>query len=148
MTRANIKIPVSDFLPAFKNFIFNKWQTLWNEEPETSKLKQIKPNVALWETSLQKDRRTEVMLTRLRIGHTRLTHGYLMNSPHDPIPECPQCKTTLSVKHFLSECPIFNQQRISCFGNKNLKEILSESSSFSVHSIIRFLKSCNLLEKI
>ena len=147
MTKANIKIPISDFLPTLKSFIFNKWQTLWNEEPETNKLKQIKLEVTPWETSQQKDRYTEVVLTRLRIGHTRLTHGYLMSNPHDPIPECSQCKSTLTVEHFLLECPIFNQQRILCFGNNCLKEVLSDSSSFSVSSIIKFLKKCNLLEK-
>ena len=102
MTKANIKIPISDFLPTLKSFIFNKWQTLWNEEPETNKLKQIKLEVTPWETSQQKDRYTEVVLTRLRIGHTRLTHGYLMSNPHEPIPECSQCKSALTVEHF---CP-------------------------------------------
>ena len=71
-----------------------------------------------------------------------------MNTPHDPIPECPQCRTILTVKHIFIECPIFQRQRTLNIGNKNLKEILSESPTFSVYPIFKFLKSCNLLNKI
>ena len=147
MTRSNINIPVSDFVSTLKRTIFSKWQALWNEEHD-NKLKQIKPTICIWNSSFQKDRRIEVVLSRLRIGHTLLTHGYLMKSPHDPIPECPQCKTRVTVKHIFNDCPIFERQRRLSIGNKSLKEVLSESSTFSVYTIIKFLKNCNLLDKI
>ena len=146
--RSQINVPVCDFIPVLKQFTFEKWQRLWNEEHENNKLKQIKPNIGPWQSSCQEKRHTEVVLTRLRIGHTHLTHGYLMNTPHDPIPECPQCRTILTVKHIFIECPIFQRQRTLNIGNKNLKEILSESPTFSVYPIFKFLKSCNLLNKI
>ena len=148
MNRSNIIIPTSDFVPTLKRNIFNKWQALWNEEHDNNKLKQIKPTIGLWQSSLQKERRIEVILSRLRIGHTLLTHGYLMKSPHDPIPECPQCRTIVTIKHIFSECPIYERQRISSIGNKTIKEILSESPNFSHYPIIKFLKDCNLLNKI
>ena len=148
MTRSNIKIPVSDFLPSLKTNIFNRWQSLWNDESENNKLKQIKPNVGLWHSSLQKMRTIEVILSRLRIGHTRLTHGYLMNSPHEPAPECRDCRTTLTIKHILCDCQKYQQPRAINFGNNSLSEILSESSNFSFYPIIKFLKNCNLLDKI
>ena len=148
MSRSNINIPVSDFITTLKRTIFNKWQTLWNEEHDDNKLKQIKPTIGIWSSSFQKERRIEVMLSRLRIGHTLFTHGYLMKNPHDPIPECPQCRTTLTVKHIFNECPIFERQRRSSIGNKTIKEILSESPTFSVYTITKFLKNCNLFNKI
>ena len=148
MNRSNINVPVSDFFPTLKTNIFNKWQAIWNEENENNKLKQIKPIIGIWNSSFQKERHLEVVLSRLRIGHTLFTHGYLMKNPHDPIPECPQCRSIMTVKHIFIECSAFQKQRMSSIGNKTLKEILSECSNFSIYPIIKFLKSCNLLNKI
>ena len=146
--RSQINIPISDFLPTLKQLTFEKWQRIWSEVHEDNKLKQIKPNIGLWQTSYQRNRHHEVVLSRLRIGHSLLTHGYLMNTPHDPIPECTQCRTMLTIKHIFVECPIFQRQRTLSIGNKTLKETLAESPTFSIHLIVKFLKSCNLLDKI
>ena len=148
MTRSKINVPVSDFIPTLKQNILNKWQVMWNEEDDNNKLKQIKRSVKGWKSSFQKERHIEVVLSRLRIGHTLLTHGYLMKNPHDPVPECPQCRTIITIKHVFNECPKYQRQRMSSFGNKTIKEILSESPNFSIYPIINFLKSCNLLNKI
>ena len=125
----------------------NKWQDMWNDEPDTNKLKQIKPTIGLWQSSIQKDRYMEV-ICRLRIGHTRLTHGHLMVTPHAAAPICRECNSILTIKHILCECPNFYQQRMASFGRKSLKEILSESATFSIYPVINFLRNCNLLDKI
>ena len=44
----------------------------------------------------------EIVYNRLRIGHTRLTHSYLID--HTDPPECTNCRQQLSVKHILTEC--------------------------------------------
>ena len=47
-------------------------------------------------------RKEDVILTRLRIGHTRLTHRhYLAN---EDAPECIPCDRPLTVKHILIQC--------------------------------------------
>jgi len=43
-----------------------------------------------------------VLLNILRIGHSRLTHSYLL-SGDDP-PTCQSCGIPLTVKHILVEC--------------------------------------------
>lgn len=86
MTRSNVNIPVTDYVTDIKMGIINKWQYIWNKEPESNKLKQIKPNIKRQSSSYQR-RHAQVILTRLRIGHTRLTHGHLMSSPHGQAPE-------------------------------------------------------------
>ena len=60
-----------------------------------------------------------VVLTHLRIGHTRLIQGYLMCNTHDSFPLCEQCNIQLglSVKHILYECPIYT---VGYDSNKNL----------------------------
>ena len=47
-------------------------------------------------------RHDTVLLNRLRIGYTRLTHSYLLSG--DDLPECGTCQCALTVKHILVEC--------------------------------------------
>jgi len=43
-----------------------------------------------------------VILRRLYIGHTRLTHSYLVNRQDQP--ECSRCDCALTVAHVRLEC--------------------------------------------
>jgi len=47
-------------------------------------------------------RRDSVLLNRLRIGYTRLTHSFLLSG--DDLPECRTCQCPLTVKDILVEC--------------------------------------------
>ncbi|GFS63592.1 putative RNA-directed DNA polymerase from transposon X-element [Trichonephila clavipes] len=58
-------------------------------------------------------RRTDVKLTRLRIGHTRFTHRHLLFG--ERAPECPSCHVSYTVHHILIDCPVFNHHRITFF---------------------------------
>ena len=89
-----------------------------------------------------------MLLTRLRIGHTRLTHGYLMSTPHEAAPRCNNCNSILTIRHILVECRNFNSQRALYFGNKTLEEILRDSEHFNISQILRFLRSTGLINKI
>ena len=146
----NIKLPAKDLITEIKYIINKKWQNQWNGEPISNKLKQIKDSVSLWESSNQNNRRVEVILTRLRIGHTRLTHGWLMSTPHEDIPECTNCNCILTVKHIFCECNRFNRERILCFGRRplTLTEIFAESKTFTVSRILMFLRQIKLIDKI
>lgn len=77
-----------------------EWQRLENHD---NKLFKIKEKVAFWHTSERESRRKEVALARLRIGYTRLTHGFLMSM--EPMPTFAQCKQALSVQYILVDCP-------------------------------------------
>ena len=141
------KLPVNDYINVVKQYIKTEWQKMWNEEPANNKLKQIKPNVSLWESSSQSDRRTEVILTRLRIGHSRMTHEFLMTTPHKDAPKC-NCNSFLTIKHVLFECRLFTRQRTLYFGNRPMTEILGESKHFSISKILLFLRHTGLINKI
>ena len=54
-------------------------------------------------------RREEVVLTRLRIGHTRLTNSYLLKREDQPF--CISCNEPFTVKHFLIDCIEFSHVR-------------------------------------
>ncbi|MPC13794.1 hypothetical protein E2C01_006542 [Portunus trituberculatus] len=63
-----------------------------------------------WTYAHIRDRRTQTLLTRLRIGHTYLTKRYLLT--RDPQPYCDDCLVPLTVRHLLVERPIRRQMTI------------------------------------
>ena len=54
------------------------------------------------EAKLKKPWKNEITLSRLRIGHTRITHSYLLEGKQQPM--CYACQTKYTVKHILIEC--------------------------------------------
>ena len=71
------KLPYTDLKTLVKPFIKAKWQSLWNQqEDKDNKLFEIQSEIGLWPNSSRRSRREEIILSRLRIGHT-LTHSYL-----------------------------------------------------------------------
>ena len=112
---------------------------------------QIKPSVVKWPSSINKNRQWEVVLARLRMGHTRLTHGYLME--RKPVPLCNQCNVQLTVQHILIDCPLYTQQRNHRFRHLDvntltLKKLLEDSDRFDISKIIAYLKDIDVLNKI
>ena len=141
-------LPVEDYIRFSKSVIKDKWQNCWRENFDNNKLREIKDTVDPWPSSFQKDRRCSVILTRLRIGHTRLTHGYLMSNPHNPIPMCNICNVQITVKHIIMICPKYSTQRNLLFRGKSFKDILSESDKFLFSNILKFLRFYDLLDQI
>ena len=75
------------------------------------------------------------MLNRLRIGHTRLTHSFLLSG--DDLPECGTCQCPLTVKHILVECvdlkDVRNKQFVAC----SVKDLFN---NVEAQKIIDFIK--------
>ena len=88
-------------------------------------------------------RREEIVLSRLRIGHRRLTHSYFLK--REDKPQCIGCDTQFTVKHFLLECIDLIDVRRSCFQNNSLKDLFKD---VSVERILSSLKRTNLFNKI
>jgi len=66
---------------------------------------------------------TVILITRLRIGHSRMTHSYLLSRESQPV--CDHCKCHLTVKHMLLECPSTAVIRHKYFSSTMLKELFS-----------------------
>ena len=75
----DFKIPFNNFKPFINKYVCDKWQTLWNETP-FNKLKEIEPIVNHHRLVPKLSRREEIVLARLRIGHTRETHSCFVRS--------------------------------------------------------------------
>ncbi|GBO27966.1 hypothetical protein AVEN_86388-1 [Araneus ventricosus] len=105
-------VPLCDALQAVKNQLTKKWQRTWDEQNQ-NKLHEIQPMVKPLKTCALNQKQS-VVLNRLRIGHTRLTHKFLLLS--EPPPTCTRCQCILSVKHILVHCPNFDIHRRNRFG--------------------------------
>ena len=141
----SLLIPSSDLIPLVRNFIRDKWQQRWEYKDSIRliKLKEIMPIIAPFHT-LGLLRREEVVIHRIRIGHTRLTHGYLMENK--PIPNCPFCDNIpISIKHILIECVDLNNIRSRYHDATDLEELFD---SFSLSIILDFLKEINIFDQI
>ena len=78
------------------------------------KAERDQKDVKDWTSSHNKSRRIETVLARLRLGHTNITHVYLMQSQTEPS-ECDRCRVTITVKHLLCS------DRILTFGIRSIR---------------------------
>ena len=138
----NLKIPHSDFKSNIHQYVMNKCQSVW-EKQTANKLHELKPDFNSKCSFLGYSRQNQTKITRCRIGHTRLTHAYLLTNEQPPF--CISCNEPFTVKHFLITCNEFNYIRIKYYTAKTIKELFSDTSS---DKIINFLKETNLSNKL
>lgn len=124
-----------------KQTIINTWQNLWSQS--NTKLFALQPKLTPFEFPPM-NRRDRIVIRRLRIGHTRATHGYLMESGFPPVSK--HCQIQLTVPYLLIECPHHADVRQRCHINEDLKQNLSWPTR--VKSVIKFLKDTNMFESI
>lgn len=70
-------IPATDYYPHFKTFLYNRWQSFWSGL-NTNKLQAIKPSISPWSAPYHQNRCWETALACVWIGHTQITHSYLI----------------------------------------------------------------------
>jgi len=81
--------------------------------------------------------RDEIIIHRLRIGHTYLTHGHLLRG--ETPPRCLDCQVDLTVEHVLLHYASFTNARdyVICVTLTSMSELFSKVAS---RSIIDFIK--------
>ena len=155
-----LRLPHTDHYSTIKLACRSSWEAIWSGTPTSNKLRSIKPTLKIWRSSLQEIRKEEVLLARLRIGHTRLTQAHLMQGRRRDDPDlCEDCIVPLTVLHVLVECPSYIEQRrrylpaeVRSESNPNeaLKIILAEdeNNNFNIRSLINYLKSTQIYDKL
>ena len=134
------EIPYTDFIPEVKAYTNDLWQRTW--DGSTDFLSMISPEVGKTIYNPNLTRKEQVVLTRLRIGHTRLTHSYLMKNEEPP--RCSFCKVRLTVQHIMEKCRKLTNLRAELITGENMQEILYNSDK----NIIRFLKESGIYSEI
>ena len=140
----NMKLSHSDFRSQIKPYILKRWQTIWSEEDtKNQKLKEIQPVLGIWKHSTRKSRREEIILARLRIGHTHFTHSSVRQGEQSP--QCISCDCNFTVKHILLECAEYTHFRHNYFNENNMKDLFEKTCP---DNITNFIKETGLYFKI
>ena len=126
-------VPLPDFRSFIKFYCRDLWQDHWSNLPNNFKLK----------SHCRVDRRSSIVLTRLRIGHSYLIHKYLMAGGEErQVPLCSTCRVELTIKHVLVQCPFYElKRRDNLLSNMTLLEILGENAP--VEHIVKLLNDVN-----
>ena len=146
--RACLKpISASDMKPHIKSQFLSFWKEKWNSL-NYNKLKNIGTEIGKKFFGNFSKRIEEIKFTRIRLGHTRLTHSYHFTG--DEAPMCEQCRRVASIKHILLLCPRFYNERKNHFGNSiiSIKELLDRKNPDKNKAVINFLQSTNLFKEI
>ena len=99
---SNAEIPHTDFKPLLSSHVNNCWQLSWNSDTN-NKLFKMQPIIKPFIVN-RLPRRDEILIHRLRVGHTYLLH-------HETPPECDVCRVHLTVENFLLSCSKYNSVR-------------------------------------
>ena len=135
-----IKLHYTDLLPKVKEYFTSIWQDIWSTT--TDLLSNYAPDIKPKLFSEGIGRKAQVVLSRVRIGHTNLTHVHIMKKEEEPI--CEHCNTVITVSHLMADCPLYNEERNLNLLGSSMEEILANDD----RNIIEFLKDCNLFNKI
>lgn len=144
ITTPEIKFPIppSDLKKEIRRKTLEKWDTDW-KAVKNNKLRNIKEDIEKWYTG--KNRTEQVIITRLRIGHTAYTHKYLMQKLEPE--KCNKCNETVTIKHIIINCIKYDKQRQQHNVPDNLKDALANNPN-TLRSIVLFLKDIGLFSQM
>lgn len=135
----HLKLPHTDYYPLVKEYVNSCWQREWDNQSD-QKLHEIMPRVGEFSVNSLK-RKEQVIIHRIRIGHTRLTHSHLMEGRSNPS-LCNFCSQELTVKHFMIQCRRFSRIRRRFFSVSNMQELFS---TVSLRTILSYIKEIGIL---
>ena len=91
----------SDLKPCTNKYILELWQSEWDEFPE-NKLYNIFPILKECIFCPRTNRKEETVMAWLHIGHSFLTHSFLLKGEEPPM--CIGCDKCLTLEHILLTC--------------------------------------------
>lgn len=135
------KVPAADAKIWIKHVIENAWAEEWRAN-QFLFLRKIKASTEAWED--RTNWKEQVVLSRLRTGHTRASHGFSSNSSFRRT--CETCGTRNTVEHILYECPTLEHLR-TLYQMGSIRNVLQNDQA-SETKLICFLKDAGLFALI
>lgn len=99
-------IPLEDIIRWAKQILAYSWEIQWCRN-QNRFLRRIKASIAPGKDHSNPN--SQKILTRLRIGHTYLTHSYILDKSDKPI--CNTCGTEITISHILVDCLGYAEDR-------------------------------------
>ena len=147
----NVSVGYREYVPAVQQCIRDSFAKMWQDCRHTH-LQRIKPNVGVWASSARAVRKEEVVLCRLRLGHTLLTHSYILDRAAAPM--CDTCQCQQDVQHLIMECRLYRVARRLLFStcrNNGLRPTLENllgNDDCTLDSLFLYLRQCDLLDRL
>ena len=105
-----INIQVTEQKSQMKEFINNKWQEEWNSDNKGRQMYSIQKQVGDGR-SVFRNRKEDTIISRIRIGHTRLNHSLFKIGKHKT-GKCNYCNQAETIEHVLIKCIKYVKERL------------------------------------
>ena len=99
----------ADLKPLVNSYIQREVQIKWGVSIHGRDLYNLKPTLGPSKRFRHLTRAEEVVITRLRIGHTKATKSHILS--RGPPTACQHCCQTLTIERILLECTVLQQIR-------------------------------------
>ncbi|KAB0796477.1 hypothetical protein PPYR_10538 [Photinus pyralis] len=135
-------VKMTDVQCHLKQKIIEIWQGKW--ERQSTSLSHVKLSVKekLYLKDFRRDE--QIKIHRLRLGHTNVTHQYLLTG--DPRPRCNTCNVDLSVKHVICDCVKYVNQRDRFNLKEDVRSNLNEIPNLK--NVLKFLKAIGIYSNV
>ena len=138
----HFRVPHTDLKPRILKYIHSTWQAEWDRQVH-NKLHDIQSVIGLSSYTFGMSRKDQVVLARCRIGHSRLTHNFILDG--GCAPECIPCNERFTIEHILVDCADFADIRRRFYTVDSISELFY---SIAGDIVIKFLKAIALYGKI
>ena len=135
----NFKISEEIGIKIVNKKITNEWNKLWKLQTKTNHLRKIKTSIYQKNPALRFNRRDQIILNRLRIGHTRISHQHLITKENSQT--CEKCNTYINVDHILLHCPAYHNERCKYKLSTQLSELLNNEKN--CRNVLKFIQAIN-----
>ncbi|XP_043264231.1 uncharacterized protein LOC122404362, partial [Colletes gigas] len=139
----NTPIYHKEVFKSFFKILKEHWNLSW-KSGHKSHIHRTRNNIYEMSPALSFDRRHQVVLTRIRIGHTSLTHAHLLEKKNPPM--CNTCQTVNSIEHITTSCPKCQWERTFYQIDGNSREVARTADSCL--RVLQFLKHINIVHLI
>ncbi|XP_043257650.1 uncharacterized protein LOC122400322 [Colletes gigas] len=141
-TETTVPIPYQDLINHMKKTTKEEWNRMWTTTKRT-KIHDIIQNFYEPIPTCNLNRKEKSILSRLRSGHTKITHEHLIRKTDQPY--CSHCPTeTLTVDHILYQCRRTEPQRQK-YGIKPDTALIAQAH---ISDTLKFLKETNMYNQI
>ena len=132
----------SDLRRNIREFFDDLFQLYWDDieknKNKVNKLKRTLPIIKENKIPSSLNRHDLSVFTRLKIGHSYLTHGYLLRS--EPQPFCIGCNEPITIEHILTNCIDYSHIRTKHYETTTLEETLTLQNCKNVLAFLKEIK--------
>lgn len=133
-------VPFRDLRTFVRSWTWAKAQKTWKDRPEMWRVKKGIERVGYFR---QLTRRSQVVLSRLRMGHIMLTHGFILQSDGSWLrsSQLCSCGENRTIEHILETCEELSLLR-------GISMSLLSGNFWEVKKLLSFLKEAGLYHRI